>query len=123
MNEREAAEILGDAELVPIHQGTLSDIKRIRAECLAADVPVAVAPPACSTCGTKLALLVREEDVPRVGELLRREWAAALEREGTARSGPVNVQVAEGAELPCPACGTAAPLVAGACSDCGLQLD
>jgi hypothetical protein len=25
-------------------------------------------------------------------------------------------------ELPCPACGTAAPLVDGACSDCGLQL-
>ena len=24
---------------------------------------------------------------------------------------------------PCPACGTAAPLVEGACSDCGLQLD
>ena len=27
------------------------------------------------------------------------------------------------AEPPCPACGTAAPLVEGACSDCGLQLD
>lgn len=25
-------------------------------------------------------------------------------------------------EPPCPACGTAAPLVDGACSDCGLQL-
>jgi hypothetical protein len=24
---------------------------------------------------------------------------------------------------PCPACGTVAPLVAGACSDCGLQLE
>lgn len=24
---------------------------------------------------------------------------------------------------PCPACGTAAPLVNGACSDCGLQLE
>jgi predicted amidophosphoribosyltransferase len=24
---------------------------------------------------------------------------------------------------PCPACGTAAPLVDGACSDCGLQLE
>jgi len=28
-----------------------------------------------------------------------------------------------GDEPPCPACGTAAPLVDGACSDCGLQLD
>lgn len=26
------------------------------------------------------------------------------------------------AEPPCPCCGTAAPLVDGACSDCGLQL-
>jgi len=26
-------------------------------------------------------------------------------------------------ELPCPACGTAAPLVDGACSDCGLSLE
>lgn len=59
----------------------------------------------------------------RVGDLLRRGWAEALEREGTVRSGPVTAQVAEGAELPCPACGTAAPLVEGACSDCGLQLD
>jgi len=25
-------------------------------------------------------------------------------------------------ELPCPACGTAAPLVDGECSDCGLYL-
>ncbi len=30
---------------------------------------------------------------------------------------------ATGEHLPCPACGTAAPLVDGACSDCGLQLD
>ncbi len=29
----------------------------------------------------------------------------------------------EAGELPCPACGTCAPLVDGACSDCGLQLE
>lgn len=29
----------------------------------------------------------------------------------------------ESGELPCPACGTAAPLVEGACSDCGLVLE
>jgi hypothetical protein len=29
----------------------------------------------------------------------------------------------ESEEPPCPACGTAAPLVEGACSDCGLQLE
>lgn len=43
-----------------------------------------------------------------------------LEREGNA---PVcATPAAETDEPPCPACGTAAPLVRGACSDCGLQL-
>jgi predicted RNA-binding Zn-ribbon protein involved in translation (DUF1610 family) len=52
---------------------------------------------------------------------MRSDWRDDLAREGLA---PVEVAVAEGAEhLPCPACGTAAPLVDGACSDCGLQLE
>lgn len=43
-----------------------------------------------------------------------------LEREGTT---PVVCQVdPDGEHPPCPACGTAAALVRGACSDCGLQL-
>jgi predicted RNA-binding Zn-ribbon protein involved in translation (DUF1610 family) len=37
---------------------------------------------------------------------------------------PVAIVIDEDAEhLPCPACGTAAPLVRGACSDCGLVLE
>jgi hypothetical protein len=48
-------------------------------------------------------------------------WRDDLAREGLA---PVAVAAAPGGEhLPCPACGTAAPLVEGACSDCGLQLE
>jgi hypothetical protein len=43
-----------------------------------------------------------------------------LEREGTA---PVCARPSDSDEPPCPACGTAAPLVGGACSDCGLQLE
>jgi predicted amidophosphoribosyltransferase len=44
-----------------------------------------------------------------------------LAREGVA---PVACQLDPASdEPPCPACGTAAPLVAGACSDCGLQLE
>lgn len=34
----------------------------------------------------------------------------------------VTEEAPEGEELACPACGTVAPLVDGACSDCGLQL-
>lgn len=42
-----------------------------------------------------------------------------IAREGLA---PVELLV-KGDELPCPACGHAAPLVEGACADCGLQLE
>ncbi len=34
----------------------------------------------------------------------------------------VTEEAPEGEEPPCPCCGTAAPLIDGACSDCGLQL-
>jgi hypothetical protein len=69
----------------------------------------------------KAHLLVEEDDVSRVAQVIRSEWNAALEREGVAQ---VMVAIPADAEhLPCPACGTAAPLVEGCCSDCGLQLD
>ena len=69
----------------------------------------------------KAHLLVEEDDVPRVATVIRSEWAEALVREGVA---PVAVSMEpHGEHLPCPACGTAAPLVDGCCSDCGLQLD
>jgi len=52
---------------------------------------------------------------------LRDDWRQSLEREGVV---PVTITIDEHAEhLPCPACGTAAPLVGGACSDCGLVLE
>jgi hypothetical protein len=66
---------------------------------------------------------VREEDLPRVGAILRSEWTEMLEREGTGGAIGLGVEVGEGEEPPCPACGTAAPLVEGACSECGLQLE
>ena len=44
-------------------------------------------------------------------------------REGTITDAHPAVAAAPGADPPCPACGTAAPLAAGACSDCGLQLE
>lgn len=58
--------------------------------------------------------------MPRLSQLLHAGWRDALEREGLA---PVAIELREDAEhLPCPACGTAAPLDDGACSDCGLFL-
>jgi len=53
--------------------------------------------------------------------VLRGAWDEMLAREGTT---PVEITIDPDAEhLPCPACGTAAPLVEGACADCGLQLE
>jgi predicted RNA-binding Zn-ribbon protein involved in translation (DUF1610 family) len=53
--------------------------------------------------------------------LLRDDWRSTLARDGLV---PVAVTVDANAEhLPCPACGTAAALVDGACSDCGIQLE
>lgn len=51
---------------------------------------------------------------------MRGEWHEMLAREGVA---PVSCAMpADGEHPPCPACGTAAALIDGACSDCGLQL-
>ena len=69
-----------------------------------------------------MALLVREADIPKLGQLLRNQWADSVAAEGNV---PVveDLRPDESGELPCPACGTAAPLdSAGACTDCGLVL-
>ncbi len=46
---------------------------------------------------------------------MRGDWRDALAREGAA-----DIDLSGDA---CPACGSTAPLSAGACSDCGLQLE
>jgi len=120
MNEDVAAEVLADEELVPAIQGTLDDVKKMRDQCLGEGIPVAVMAPPDSA--GKLVLLVREADLPRVSEFLHSEWRGHIEREGRG-SGLFGVEAKEGEEPPCPACGTAAPLVEGACSECGLQLE
>jgi len=53
--------------------------------------------------------------LPRVAELLRGDWREMLARDGAA---PVDLSGEA-----CPACGCRAELVAGACADCGLQLE
>ena len=63
--------------------------------------------------------------MPAFARLMHASWLQMVQQEGTVgpmagagMAGPVG----EDEEPPCPACGTAAPLVDGACSDCGLQL-
>jgi hypothetical protein len=128
MSELEAVEALRDAELVTVAQGNLGEIKELLGKCLDAGIPAMAAKPdeGCSTgkCGTRLHLMIRDADVTQVAQLMQRAWADLVAREGVAIDLSVPGQAAAaGDDLPCPACGTVAPLVRGACGDCGLQLE
>ncbi|MEZ4368025.1 MAG: hypothetical protein R2939_17355 [Kofleriaceae bacterium] len=117
-----ALDTLATREVVSCLTGSLAYMKEVRDKCLAAGIPAKVAAPSAGGgCGPKAHLLVEAVDVPRVAAVLDGEWRASLAREGVAP--PPLTAFADGEHLPCPACGTAAPLEAGACSDCGLQLD
>ena len=61
-------------------------------------------------------LLVQEHETGAFAELMHRDWIETLRREGASAPLP------QDGELRCPACGSAAPLIDGACPDCGLQL-
>jgi hypothetical protein len=118
-----ADELLDGLPLIPAMAGSIPEMKALRDRCLAAGIPAVVGCPAGAgkSCGPKTHLLVEETELPKLAELLRDDWRDGLAREGLA---PIEVAVADDAEhLPCPACGTAAALVEGACSDCGLQLE
>jgi len=150
MDLAEAEGALEDAELIPCAQAALADAKQLRDACLQADIPVVLDRGECCGkggsgggcgCAPKMQLFARSEDLPRITQLIHERWRAMALREGTidedhpataapaagmaavppeAHGGPGNVS---DADPPCPACGTAAPLVSGACSDCGLQLE
>ena len=120
-----------EGELVPCLTAPLADARELQTACAEADIAAYLERGACcgkSGCGCapKMQLLVAKEDVERVAHLLDQRWKNLLAREGTADEGNPESLTAAEAETehpPCPACGTAAPLVAGACSDCGLQLE
>jgi hypothetical protein len=123
----EAEEMLDGLPLVPCLSGNLPEMKVIRDRCLAAGIPVVLGCPSpTKSCGARTHILVEEDDVPRVAEVLRGDWRDALVREGLApvtyTAGAEPVADDADAEPPCPACGHAAPLVDGACADCGLHL-
>jgi hypothetical protein len=124
-----------EGELVPCLTAPLADARELQSACAAADIAAYLERGQCcgkSGCGCapRMQLLVAKEDVERVAHLLDQRWKTLLDREGTAEiAGDGDKAAAPGADAteaehpPCPACGTAAPLVAGACSDCGLQLE
>jgi hypothetical protein len=126
--EMEDAEVaLAEAELVPCLSAAFLEAKELRDACLTADIPVVLDRGECCGkggcgCAPKLQLLAREEDVARVAQLVHERWRALALREGTIDVDHVAVR-ADTADAPCPACGTAAPRVDGACAECGLQLE
>lgn len=126
MSELEAVDALREAQLVAVAQGGLGEIKELQGKCLDAGIPAMIARPdaGCGSakCSPRLHLMVRDRDMARVIELMQRAWAELVAREGVALPTP-GLAEATSDELPCPACGASAPLVAGACSDCGLQLE
>lgn len=121
MQAREAERALADADLIPCMEAPLGYAKELLEACLSADIPaVLYRDDHCTKgCSPKVQILVREDDAPRVAELLQRRFQEMAAREGT--GAPVAMQT-DSEHPPCPACGTAAPLVEGACSDCGLLL-
>lgn len=121
--------MVDEVALVPCVTAPLADAKELLAACEEAAIEAQLARDACCGkggcgCAPKMQLLVAPDDVPRVAQLLRDRWNVLLEREGVEGEGSTLATAAADGEHPaCPACGTAAPLVEGACSDCGLQLE
>ena len=127
MDDTEVEHALADAETVACLQAPLLEAKELREACLAADIPCCwraglLRFGGCG-CAPKIALHARAEDVPRVARLVQDRWRELALREGTVADDHPLVARPDTTEAPCPACGTAAPLVSGACSDCGLQLE
>jgi hypothetical protein len=128
MDTQDAHETLAGQELIPCLQATLSEAKELRDACLAAEIPVVLDRGACCGkggcgCAPKMQLLARAGDLPRINHLVHERWRELALREGTVGADHPAVAASETEDPPCPACGTAAPLVQGACIDCGLQLE
>jgi hypothetical protein len=127
MDRAAADALLADVELVPAVEGSVAAARELERRLLANEIPVMLATPdACcgsGGCAPKLQVLLREEDVPRLGQLLKDEWLEALAREGLGDGLMALGTPSSGEALACPACGFAGPLVEGACGDCGLQLE
>lgn len=69
----------------------------------------------------KVGVVVAEDDVPRVGALLKARFEGLIAKEGV---GSFNTEAIDltAAEVACPACGHTGALKNGECADCGLFL-
>ena len=133
LSQRDAEVALEGAEVVPVANAGVAEAKEIVAACLAAGVPALLGRDDHCTkgCAPKLLVLAREEDAPRIAQVMQQRWRDDALKDGAgARVAANGVKAAmeafdesnPDAEPPCPACGHAAALVDGACAECGLQL-
>jgi hypothetical protein len=130
LSQREAEAALEDAEVVPVAQAGVAEAKEIQAACLAAGVPALLGRDdhCVSGCAPKLFVLAREEDAAKISAVMQARWRDLAIKDGAAEriagrtTGAAAMAEDPDAEPPCPACGLAAPLVDGACAECGLQL-
>jgi hypothetical protein len=122
----EALKLLEDAEVVPCVSAGISDAKEVLDACLSADIPAILdRQDGCGnqghSCSARIDLCVRPDDLPKVMAMMHARWQNLLDQEGTL---PDQAAVCtEGEDPPCPACGAVAPLVDGACKECGRQLE
>ena len=117
---------LAEAALIPAMAGSIPEMKVLRDRCLEAGIPAIIGcPGGGKSCGPKTHLLIEEVELPKLAALLRNDWHDDLAREGLASVdlSALNAAGEAGDHLACPACGHTAALVAGACADCGLQLE
>lgn len=125
MTKEEALRELQDAEVVPCVSGGIADVKEILNACLDLGIPAILdRQESCGsggTCVPRVDLCVRPDDLPKVIALMRERWHNLLDQEGTLPD--YAAKLSESEDPPCPACGAAAPLVNGACKECGLQLE
>jgi hypothetical protein len=133
LSQRDVEAALEGAEVIPVANAGVAEAKEIVAACLAAGVPAMLGRDDHCTkgCAPKLFVLAREEDAPRIAQVMQSRW-----RDDAIKDGAGQRVIATGvkaameafdesnpdAEPPCPACGHAAALVDGACAECGLQL-
>lgn len=114
-------------ELVVVVEASLTETQRLAERCAANDIATWIGGQECCTsggCGPKAALMVQPQDAPKVAALLRGDWLAAVERERPGMAAALlRLEQEVDGDPACPACGTVGPLQAGACGDCGLQLE
>ena len=113
-----------DDQLVVIFQGTLADLKHLKALLESEQIGAMISKEGggCSSggCAPKFQLQVRQEEVPDALQVLAEEHrrATVLAEHDAAHAGAVFNQEVE--EAVCPACGFSFATTTTTCPDCGL---